>query len=387
VGIQNAQATDALQINYNDNYLEDELAIYIHKVVNWLDVSAVSGEILMNDQITLQLTALTDELEAGEYVCELIFNTNDPLQETVIVPVNLIIGGGTIYGDVDDSQVVEAFDASCVLQYIVGLDPLPELDPLPWEAERMECADVDNNNSLEAYDASLILQYVVGIITEFPAQNGDTVNLPDTDIRLDCQYINDELYLLVVADGDIYSISMTAEQMEQVNLGEPELMETENALLAWNEDETGWMLSCCNAYNFADGQLIVRIPVEMGSDVGEESFMMQINDDDWDEYSFDFSTVEGDNNEIIFANRVYGNYPNPFNPQTTLSFSVKEDNTPVKINIYNVKGQLVNSLTNEVYDSGNHLLIWDANSQPSGIYFYRSMIGDYVSTNKMLLIK
>ena len=387
IGIQDAQASDALQILHNDDYLENELAIYIHRVINWLDISETSGEIMMNDQQTLQFTAHTDELEAGEYVCELIFNTNDPLQETVIIPVNLIIGGGVIYGDVDDSQVVDAFDASCVLQYIVGLDPLPELDPIPWEAERIECADVDNNNIIEAYDGSLILQFVVGLITEFPAENDDPVNLPDADIRFDCQLLDDELYLMVIADGDIYSFSMTAEQMEQVSLGEPELMETENALLAWNENENGWMLSCCNAYSFTDDQVMVRIPVELDSQAGEEEFMMQINASDWGEYSFDFSTVDDDNNEIIYANELFGNYPNPFNPQTTLSFSVKEDNTPVKINIYNIKGQFVNTLTNDVYSSGNHFLIWDANSQASGVYFYRCEIGNYISTQKMLLIK
>jgi Peptidase family C25/Peptidase family C25, C terminal ig-like domain/Secretion system C-terminal sorting domain/Propeptide_C25/Dockerin type I domain len=386
IGIQNAQASDALQINYNDNYLEDGLAIYIHKVVNWLDISATSGEILMNDQLVIQLTAHTDELEAGEYECELIFNTNDPLQETVIVPVTLSIGMGVIYGDVDGSLAIDAFDASCVLQYIVGLDPLPELDPLPWEAERMEAADVDNNNSLEAYDGSLILQYVVGIITEFPAQSGDPLNVPVANIRMDCVNEAGQFYLRLVSDGDVYSLTMTAEQMAHLNLGEPILMDPENTMLAWN-DEDDWILSCCNAYNFSNDIVIVRIPVELDEQSGEEAFQLQINTADWIEYTFDFSTVDEGDNEIIYVNQMLGNYPNPFNPETTMSFTVKDDNTQVKISIYNVKGQLVQVLTNDTYSSGEHLLTWDAASQASGVYFYRCKMADYVSTNKMLLIK
>ncbi|MCF7911308.1 MAG: T9SS type A sorting domain-containing protein [Candidatus Cloacimonetes bacterium] len=386
IGIQNAQASDALQVIYNDDYLEEELAIYIHKVVNWLDISSTSGEIMMNDQQNLQFTAHTDELEAGEYVCELIFNTNDPLQETVIIPVTLTIGMGVIYGDVDSSLLVDAFDASCVLQYIVGLDPLPELDPLPWEAERMEAADVDNSNNLEAYDGSLILQYVVGVISEFPAQNGDPVNVPEAGIRMDCLNDAGQYFLRLISEGDIYSLTMTAQAMENVNLGEPELLEPENTMLAWN-DEDDWILSCCNAYNFSNDIVIVRIPVALNEESGEEAFLLQINTADWVEYTFDFSTVDQNINEIIYANQLLGNYPNPFNPETTLAFTVKDDNTPVKISIYNVKGQLVQVLTNEAYSSGEYLLTWDAAGLASGVYFYRCQMADYVSTQKMLLMK
>ena len=72
------------------------------------------------------------------------------------------------YGDVDSNSIVETYDAALLLQYIVGLDPLPELDPLPWEDARIEAADVDSNEVLGSYDASLIMQYVVGIIEELP---------------------------------------------------------------------------------------------------------------------------------------------------------------------------------------------------------------------------
>ncbi|MDP8221645.1 MAG: dockerin type I domain-containing protein, partial [Candidatus Stygibacter frigidus] len=65
------------------------------------------------------------------------------------------------YGDVDSNGAIEAYDASMVLQYTVGI-PTP-VDPFPENL-----ADVDGNGSVEAYDAALILQYVVGIIDEFP---------------------------------------------------------------------------------------------------------------------------------------------------------------------------------------------------------------------------
>jgi len=73
-------------------------------------------------------------------------------------------------GDLDEIGAVEAFDAAILLQYVVGFDPLPELDPLPWEPARLMAADVDGSSDIDSYDASLIMQYFVGLITEFPVE-------------------------------------------------------------------------------------------------------------------------------------------------------------------------------------------------------------------------
>jgi PKD repeat protein len=90
-----------------------------------------------------------------------------------------------VYGDINDNGEVESYDASLILMYIVGLDPVPE-DPLPWEEWRIERADVDLDGAVNALDAAYILQYVVQIITEFPVINGvrhleNVITLPDDD--------------------------------------------------------------------------------------------------------------------------------------------------------------------------------------------------------------
>ncbi|HPH61206.1 MAG TPA: T9SS type A sorting domain-containing protein, partial [Candidatus Syntrophosphaera sp.] len=86
-----------------------------------------------------------------------------------------------------------------------------------------------------------------------------------------------------------------------------------------------------------------------------------------------------------------GNYPNPFNPSTTIAYSVKEA-TPVLIGIYNIKGQLVRTLVDEAKTAGNHLVVFDGldnNRQPlsSGVYFYRMRAGDYSRSQKMIMMK
>jgi len=89
--------------------------------------------------------------------------------------------------------------------------------------------------------------------------------------------------------------------------------------------------------------------------------------------------------------RMNNNYPNPFNPSTTISFSLKE-NAEVTLKVYNIKGELVNTLVNETMDAGRHQIIWegeDKYSRPcaSGVYFYKMKAGHYSSTKKMILMK
>jgi len=86
-----------------------------------------------------------------------------------------------------------------------------------------------------------------------------------------------------------------------------------------------------------------------------------------------------------------GNYPNPFNPTTSIAFSLKEM-SPVTIDIYNVKGQLVKQLINAQMPAGTHSVTWNGKDQnqksvSSGVYFYRMQSKNYSGTKKMLLMK
>jgi hypothetical protein len=86
-----------------------------------------------------------------------------------------------------------------------------------------------------------------------------------------------------------------------------------------------------------------------------------------------------------------GNYPNPFNPTTSISFdNAKAGN--VTIDVFNTKGQKVRSLVNGFYSVGEHSVVWNGLddkgvSVGSGIYFYRMRSGEVVSTKKMMLLK
>lgn len=85
------------------------------------------------------------------------------------------------------------------------------------------------------------------------------------------------------------------------------------------------------------------------------------------------------------------NYPNPFNPDTTIHFNLKETSN-VKLDIFNVLGQKVITLTDEEFSQGSHSLIWNGlnhsgASVGSGVYFYRMETDDYQAIKKMILMK
>jgi len=80
------------------------------------------------------------------------------------------------------------------------------------------------------------------------------------------------------------------------------------------------------------------------------------------------------------------NFPNPFNPVTTIYFVLPKAEH-VKISIYNPLGQLVKELVNEFKDAGPHAVKFDGSNFTSGIYFYRLEAGSFVDTKKMVLVK
>jgi len=81
------------------------------------------------------------------------------------------------------------------------------------------------------------------------------------------------------------------------------------------------------------------------------------------------------------------NFPNPFNPTTTIRFEVP-DYSPVTINVYNAVGQLVTTLVDgKSLSPGTYSVIWDASKHSSGVYFCEMKSNTYRQTMKMLLIK
>ncbi len=80
------------------------------------------------------------------------------------------------------------------------------------------------------------------------------------------------------------------------------------------------------------------------------------------------------------------NFPNPFNPTTTIRFSIPKE-VQVNLSVYNILGEKVKELKNEVMKPGYFEVNFDASAMASGVYIYRIKAGDFVQTKKMILLK
>lgn len=123
-----------------------------------------------------------------------------------------------------------------------------------------------------------------------------------------------------------------------------------------------------------------------------------ILDYSWDFYGLNprfpedmMADVDAPISEINAIATLEGNYPNPFNPTTTVKYNM-EESANVSIDIYNVKGRKVKTLVNDVQSAGSHTEVWNGSNDNgetvgSGIYFMKMRAGNVESTKKMVLMK
>ena len=80
------------------------------------------------------------------------------------------------------------------------------------------------------------------------------------------------------------------------------------------------------------------------------------------------------------------NYPNPFNPSTRITYELPAE-SKLTLTIFNCIGEAVEVLVNELQSEGKYETVWNAESYPSGVYFYKLQAGSFIETKKMILMK
>jgi hypothetical protein len=118
----------------------------------------------------------------------------------------------------------------------------------------------------------------------------------------------------------------------------------------------------------------------------------------WSEWSEEWSFTNGDpleisdpSNVVVKETKLYANYPNPFNPSTSIKFAIKQAGS-VTLKIYSINGRLIKTLVNTELSLGEYRVLWNGKDDnnvpvPSGTYLYRIVAPNYVKTMKALLIK
>ncbi|MBK8552003.1 MAG: T9SS type A sorting domain-containing protein [Ignavibacteria bacterium] len=113
-------------------------------------------------------------------------------------------------------------------------------------------------------------------------------------------------------------------------------------------------------------------------------------------FHYDLIHIESENNLVGINNNIsfyykdfvlFQNYPNPFNPKTLINYNLS-GSSAVRIKLYNVLGNEIETLVNEKQNSGSYAVTFDGSNYPSGVYFYRLEIdGNVMDTKRMVLLK
>jgi len=125
-----------------------------------------------------------------------------------------------------------------------------------------------------------------------------------------------------------------------------------------------------------DSDILMGLQVSGNSDTGES--------DNDNEKNSDRST--NDDTLLPTSFELIGNYPNPFNPNTIIKFATPETGN-VKITVYNILGEKITELINQVLEAGYHSVEFKAENLPSGIYIYSMNAEGYSDNKKMVLLK
>ena len=304
----------------------------------------------------------------------------------------------TLYGDIDwDAEVLEN-DASLILQNVIGNTSLSNL--------QKATGDVSNSQSLNPFDASIIMQYIAGSIDRLPIDNIDLyfssglLNTPDIFGE------EDEIITVPVSlsnASNIYSFAISFDynntHLESGSVYS-NISNDHNFIIESSITDSGSIYIAGASSIAFEGETILFnlyfIPamIEDGFTVIEcTKFMLNeaeiITNQDFDiliNQSLEIKNEVTPNSIIL-----YDNYPNPFNENTIIKYSQK-NNEILKIYITDIKGSLVKVLHEKNLSKNNGIIFWDGTNNfgskvNSGMYFYTLEAINHKKTKKMLLLK
>ncbi len=328
----------------------------------------------------------------------------------------------------DYANAVTAFDASLVLRHMVGLFSFTEY-------HQDVAADVSGNGEVSAYDASLILQWLVHQFTYFPknralgtnwvfvADDGSYGLMPPNEAwewdPLTSSKPNTNFLAVILGDisGNWYFSPKVAEpvglSLQAVGMeGSQQVFElvgegtdTYSAQFSVNapagdiqvltgDSNSDWFLETAR---HGDDVLVAIAGVNASSDGVIARFIVDQNAD----FTIDNLVINEERLETRLVSKGLGslpsafalgnNYPNPFNPTTTISYSVPVA-ADINISVFNVIGQHVTTLASGRHDAGMYEVVWDGTSTSgttvsSGVYFYKMTGTDKPETKKMMFLK
>ena len=296
------------------------------------------------------------------------------------------------FGDADGNGQTQAFDAFKVLLH--SLSPfLTGLDSLASNVDALAFDPVAGK--ITPFDATLVLKKRVGLIAAFPVQadSADNHPQPETDNSVP-KALPDLRLLSLQPNGDYVSVwaderagILSGELLIEDLDGQVEMAsELSKFLSASQLDEEGLHIVFAGAQEVSGPGELLRIYPGVGPDKAQLT-----------RAHFNDGRIVGQVEALAtpvtipatFA--LHTNWPNPFNPETTIAFDLPQAGS-VELQVFDLLGQTVRTLVAQELSAGGHQVVWNGLDESgarvgSGVYFYRLQAGSQVQMRRMLLLK
>ena len=391
--------------------------------VSWLNVQPLSGTLAAGQSTTFTANFSAVGMAAGTYQALLTIYSNDPINPSSNVSANLRVWDGPvpdiIAGTYYPASTVTG--ATFVSDHDLFIVPADENTPAITELSNLDPATShiagytggDNNVSMTFTISTAGDWYLVGYwgggwheATPYPltvSSGSGTVTLSGMDFTA-----KGNVYVVLSPDNNPtlpvelshFSATMTAENYVQLTW----TSQTESNLLGYNVyrnydadlSSARKISELIEGTNTSTAQTYIYVDQELEQDGTYYYWLQNVDLDGTVGFhgpaSVVFSTGGGTGAPPIpLVTKLENAYPNPFNPDTTIRYQLKEP-AKVEIDIYNLKGQRVRSFVQSHDAPGYYKITWDGcdgsgRTLSSGVYLYKMSAGSYRAAKKLVLKK
>ena len=453
IGIQNGSGSAGLQVNFNGEYVHDELSVKFSKGPDWLSVSPMEGELEYGMSDNISVVVSTEDMSTGEYEGYISISSNGG---TGNIPVILTLGSGSVTINQGYFLGWNLVGLPIVSESNIYIDLFPEAIQNTLFSyisgsgyQQVENMDIgtgywlrmsqDNNTSFTGIPVGELTVSLVegwnlvsGIsysVTVESILDPSGIVIPNTIYGYDIGYFLSEslvpgkaYWLRSSGEGEIIiSTSVQGRRTKSDHLPDHlNSLTLNNKTLYFGE---GVLENHLMSYSLPPKPPLGAFDIRFSGDTKlcstDECVIEAMNYDDqltlecdikgadkWeiiDENGDVFMCsgpqilkLNGGSGRFILRNRtsseipteftLFPAFPNPFNPSTTIGFSLGSSAT-ASLRVYDITGKIVNTLLEHELELGHHSVQWNASGFPSGIYFIQFSTDKFIETQKIVLMK
>ena len=333
-------------------------------------------------------------LYPGEYDISFMIEDGFGLTDTFFYPSMIQVD--TLFGDITFNTLVQSYDASIILKYLVDLHPLNSL--------QLEIGDVSLNDTLSTLDAYYILQYMVGLIDNLPYNPQESSGAYGDFVLDDAE----------AEPGMILNLPIRIENAQNMNgfnttlVYDPLVLALDSLvfgdylngyLIEYNESQPGFIKIAATGNQPENSEGILAFAsfevlegfnnettISLENVTINENAILEVGSEMTVSYMLGIA-----GGAIPDRYALHQNYPNPFNPITKISYDLPE-NAQATIVVYDMMGKHVKTIMNQYQEAGYHSIRWNGTNSmgktvSAGIYMYIIHAGKFHDTKKMILLK